>query len=444
MAISELTNKRVVLFGANTISSAFINFLNENDVNVIILDADRFHIDVEKKDLISFSTRNKINWNEVDCLITNQDDKSLVDIAKKYECPVFSIIEFFENYFKEYNYIGVIGESGSSIASDLLKYLLCKIKLNIDYEICKKESLFSLSEFGKTNMYIFEIKQKMFNYLQSPHFNNIILFDLNYNKSDCDKIKDMFLNQTEEDFAILNIDDRNVKEFYINIKDDSNYKSMLIPISINKILKNGISFINNEIYLNIDDKNDEILTNEFKNLSGEQNKINILAVFALLLKYNIQPQEIVENLYNFIPCSDIFELVLHDDNFTFINDIKNNNKSQSLISFDNIYWILCVDEIDFEFDEFSKLAEYFKNIKYAFILGKYNEGLIETFRNNDVKYFIMYDMENTFKKIEEFAEDEKKEEKITILLSSINNMENSDFYSHCSEEFERFVNINEE
>ena len=49
MAIGELTNKRVVLFGANTISSAFINFLNENDVNVIILDADRFHIDVEKK-----------------------------------------------------------------------------------------------------------------------------------------------------------------------------------------------------------------------------------------------------------------------------------------------------------------------------------------------------------------------------------------------------------
>ena len=34
--------------------------------------------------------------------------------------------------------------------------------MNVDYETCKKESLFTLSEFGRTNIYVFEIKQKMF------------------------------------------------------------------------------------------------------------------------------------------------------------------------------------------------------------------------------------------------------------------------------------------
>ena len=52
----------------------------------------------------------------------------------------------------------------------------------------------------------------------------------------------------------------------------------------------------------------------------------------------------------------------------------------------------------------------------------------------------MYDMNSVFKKINEFFEKEKKEEKITILLSSINNLENSDFYSKCSNDFEKLVN----
>ena len=443
MSISQLTNEKVVLFGKSAINNSFINFLNKNDVNVVILDCENCHLDVENRNLVSFSTRDKLNWNEVDCLITNQDDKVLTDTSKNHNCPVFSIIEFFENYFKEYNYVGLIGESGSLIASEILKYLLCKMQMNVDYETCKKESLFTLSEFGRTNIYVFEIKQKMFNYLQSPHFNNIVLFDLDYNKIDIEKIKNMFLNQTEDDFSILNIDNKDVKEFYNNIKNDTAYKSTLIPISVNKILQDGVSFINNEIYFNIDNKADEILTSEFKNLTGDQNKTNILAVFTLLTKYGTQPQEIVENLYDFKPCSDIFEMVLHKDNITFINDIKNNNKSQSLISFDNIYWILCVDDIDFEFDEFLKLIEYFKKIKYVFLLGKYNEELLNVFKENDVEYFIMYNMQDVFQKIENFSDEEEKEEKITVLLSSINDIENNNFYSKCSEDFEKIVNMGE-
>ena len=443
MPINQLVNKKVVVFGSNCAIKNFANFLLKNDISVIFSDEKECNFDIEKKELVSFADRTNINWSEIDCLVVWQDDKSIVEMAKKNNCPVFSIVEFFEKYFSEYNYIGLIGETGSSIASDMLKYLFCKMKMNLDYDICKKESYFTLAKFGDTKSYILELDQEIFPLLQSPHFNNIILFDLNYNNNDIAKIKNMILNQTEDDFTILNIDNRDVKEFYNSVKDDSNYKTQLIPISINKIQKDGVSFVNNEIYTNVDDKNDEFITNEFKNLDGEQNKTNILAVSTLLLKLGYNIQEIIEDLYNFKTSDDVFELVLHKENFVFINDIKNKNKAQSLISFDNIYWILCIDEIDFEFSEFLKLVEYFDKVKYVFITGNYNEEILKIFRDNEINYFIMYDMNNIFRKIEELMENEKREEKITVLLSSINDIEDSSFYEECSEDFEKMVNEGE-
>jgi len=446
MPISQLINKKVAVFGLNTETRKFANFLSKNDVNTVIIDEKVDSNLFENGKLVDFLDRDNIDWNRIDCLVIWQDDRSIVEKANNSGCLVFSIIEFFENYFPEFNYIGLIGETGSSITSDMLKFLFCKIKMNLDYDICKKESYFTLTRFGDTKNYILELDHELFPLLQSPHFNNIVLFDLNYNKSDLLKIKNMFLNQTEDDFAILNVDDRSVKEFYRSIKDDDSFKSQLIPISVNKIQENGISFVNNEIYVNItiNSGDSECITNEFKNLDGEQNKINILAVSTLCLKVGFNLQEVIENLYNFKTSDDVFEVISHKENFVFVNDVKNKNKSQSLISFDNIYWILCIDEIEFEFDEFLKLVSYFNRIKYVFIIGKYNDEVLELFRSRGVAYFIMYDMKNIFIKIQELMGNEKREEKITILLSSINDIENSDFYEKCGENFEKMVNLDDE
>ena len=123
----------------------------------------------------------------------------------------------------------------------------------------------------------------------------------------------------------------------------------------------------------------------------------------------------------------------------FINDIKNKNKSQSLISFDNIYWLLCVDDAEFELNDFVELQKYFDKIKYVFLIGKYNDAILNLFRDNDINYSIMYDMESTFEKLKTLLREEKKEEKITILLSSMNNLEDSEFYEENSEEFDKII-----
>lgn len=324
--------------------------------------------------------------------------------------------------------IAIFGKTGSSITAALLRHVFCKIKNKISYEAC-------ISNFNKGKIDIKNFDDKNITSLQLTHFDKIICFDLEYSKKDIEKIKNIIANQTNNDLLILNIDNKHVKELYFYVKNDVNHNSKIIPISIKKLQKDGASFIGNEIYFN----NNEYLTNEFKALTGEQNKTNILASFALLVSDGFDEQEIIENFYNFKNINDIFETISHKNNFTFINDIKNKNKLQSLKSFDNIYWILCCHNVKFEFDKFTELDEYFKNIKYVFILGEYSDEMLEIFRENDAKYFIMYNMEEIIKQISELMKEENKEEKINVILSSLNDIESDKFYQQCSHEFEKIV-----
>lgn len=444
MNIEQFKDKKIVVFGLNTIGKSFVNFLSKNGIKVLILDKkDNNYSDFQYENLVNFISRRDIKWEEIECLIINHDDKSLIELAKKEHCQVFSIIDFFTKYFAEYNYIGLIGESGISITHFLLKYFLYKNELHKDYDPSNVDCYFNLNNFGKDKNYIVQLNQENFNFIQNPHFNSLIIFDLDYNNISLEKIQKMLLDQNEKDLAILNLDNKEIRDIYKIIKHDESYKSNIIPISANKIIENGVSFINNEFYINIDKKNEEYLAEQFINLNGEQNRLNILAVFTLLIKKGYNPQEIIENFHNCKCVGNVFEIVAHKENFIFINDIRNKNKSQSLISFDNIYWILCMDEAEFEFNKFIKLQEYFSKIKYVFLIGNYTEDILDIFRKNNINYSIMYDMKNVFEKIKILIKGEKKEEKITILLSSINDIEESKIYEENSRAFEKLVNKEE-
>lgn len=440
MYTEQFKGKKIALLGLDIEGKSLINFLTKNGVEILILDEkDINYSTFQNKELIKYTSRKNVKWDKLECLIINYDDKSLIELAQKNNCSVLSITDFLIKYFSDFNYIGLIGESGISVTCFLLKYFLCKNELNKENNLSKINCCFDLNNFGENKNYIVKLDQELFNIIQCPHFNNLVVFDLDYDKLSLEKIQKMILNQDENNFTVLNLDNKEVKEFYKILKDDERVKTQLIPVSANKIMSEGISLINNEFYVNIDGESEEYLADKFTNLDGEQNKINILATLVILIKLGYNPQEVIENLHNYKSVSEVFEVVSHKENFVFINDIKNKNKSQSLISFDNIYWLLCVDDAEFELNDFVELQKYFDKIKYVFLIGKYNDAILNLFRDNDINYSIMYDMESTFEKLKTLLREEKKEEKITILLSSMNNLEDSEFYEENSEEFDKII-----
>ena len=122
MSIEQFKVKEIAVFGMNSAGKSFVDFLNKNGIKTLILDEKNANYsDFKYEDLIEFVSRNDLKWNEIECLVVNYDDKALIELAEKKECQVFSILDFFEKYFSEYNYIGLVGESGISISCSLKK-----------------------------------------------------------------------------------------------------------------------------------------------------------------------------------------------------------------------------------------------------------------------------------------------------------------------------------
>ena len=285
MYTEQFKGKKIALLGLDTEGKGLINFLTKNGVEILILDEkDIDYSTFQNKELVKSLSRKNIKWDKLECLIINYDDKSLIELAQKNNCSVLSITDFLIKYFSDFNYIGLIGESGISVTCFLLKYFLCKNELNKENNLSKISCCFDLSNFGNNKNYIVRLDQELFNIIQCPHFNNLVVFDLDYNKMSLEKIQKMILNQDENNFTVLNLDNKEVKEFYKILKDDERVKTQLIPVSANKIMSEGISLINNEFYVNIDDQSEEYLADKFTNLDGEQNKINILATLVILIK----------------------------------------------------------------------------------------------------------------------------------------------------------------
>ena len=104
----------------------------------------------------------------------------------------------------ENNKIAIFGESGSFITTKLLQHIFCKLKTASQYEFCIKN-------FDKENIAIQSFDEQNISSLELLHYKNIIVFDLEYSQIDIKKISKMISLQDEDDYLILNVDNKEVK-----------------------------------------------------------------------------------------------------------------------------------------------------------------------------------------------------------------------------------------
>ncbi len=448
MSIEQFKEKNIAVSSLNNKSKIFVNYLSNNKINAIVLDEEaknhtEYLSSLANKDAVKFSSSKDVKWEELECLVLVEEDKKLIKLAEKNKCSVLAVSDFFEKYFSQYTYTALIGDSGSSASSILFKYFLCKGDVNGLCDPAKFDSSFTLEDFGKTDDYVVKLNEERIQIIQKSHFNFLVLFDLNFTKEIKEKINKIIMDQSENDTLILNIDNKEVKELYKNIKDDSSYKSKIIPVSANKILEEGLSFINNEFYININNINNEFEAQPFEYLDGEENKINILTTLAILLEKGENIEEALESLNNYKSLGSVFDIVAKKENLIFVNDINNKNKKQTMVFFDNIYWLLCSDNSKFNIENFEELKKHFKKIKKAFLLGGVDNKVKKVLKDNDVDFSIAENIDVALKDISNISKEDKKEEKFAVLLSSINNTEDSEIYENYSKAFVNLVNKEE-
>lgn len=374
---------------------------------------------------LSLIEPNNEEWTKIDILIispgiptTFPKPHKLIPVLKKHHIPIICDIELFYRYHHQARFIGITGTNGKSTTTSLIGHVLKTNDLTTSIGGNIGTGVFSLPEYDADGTYVIETSSYQLELLDQTHFNIAILLNItpdhldrhgnmeNYIAAKCK----IFTHQNKHDLAILSIDNPITNKIHQKLIAQQ-IIGKIVAISTKIILENGISVIDNNLYV------DGIAHNlpEFTYLKGEHNNENIAAAIATALFIGIELPYIIQSISSFHGLDHRLQYIGRSNQIIFYNDSKATNAEsteKALNSFPgNIYWI--AGGVAKE-GGITLLQPLFHKIKYAFLIGRDSKQLAQTLENK-VPYIIAETLENAFNQAVKIAQNDAQQS--IILLS---------------------------
>ena len=214
--------------------------------------------------------------------------------------------------------------------------------------------------------------------------------------------KRLFLNQKQNQTAIINIDDENVRHIHAEMQTVSGIKT--IPTSINEIAPNGVYVKGSILIDDMDRKRAEIMDlRQAKSLQGCFNWQNVTSAYAIARINGIEPENIVDSIMTFKGLAHRQEHIATINGIDYINDSKATNAvaaENALSCYENIYWIAGGKAKE---GGISDLSKYFNRIRHTFLIGEATEDFAETLKDT-VQYTISETLSTAVKQAKAMAE----------------------------------------
>jgi len=320
-------------------------------------------------------------------------------IKKAYEnnIPVIGEIEAAFNFCKS-DVIGITGTNGKTTTTALIGEIIndfnnsAKVMGNIGKPFSDE-----VSEMTEKNVAVLELSS-----FQLETINELkpkISCVLNITEDHQDRHKTMenyvacktniFKNQTENDYAILNYDDSYCKEMA------QGAKAKKIFFSMKENLKDGIYFYENHIYINILGINEKFININNLKLMGLHNVENVMAAVGAALAYGVPLTNIYKTLENFGGVEHRIEFVKTVNNVDFYNDSKGTNPDSAIKAIAAMTKPIVLIAGGYEKNsDFNEWIKTFKNkVKHVIVLGAVQKRLEQNLIDNN---FLDYSLAETF------------------------------------------------
>lgn len=267
-------------------------------------------------------------------------DSPILKEAEKHNIKIIGELELGTQYLKG-NLIAITGTNGKTTTTYLVDHLLKSDNTFIGGNVGIPITSFA----PKTNddsITVAEVSSFQLMHIDKfrPHvaaFLNLTPDHLNYHKTMQDYLNaklNIFANQTQQDFAILNADDA----ITASIRPT---KSKVYYFSTKKRV-NGCFVSGGNIYFRDTTKTiaptGKLLVAKVSdiNLLGEHNLSNVLCAICCALVCGLKPQVIKERLKTFKPVEHRLQYVTDIDGVSFINDSKATNISSAVCAIDSM------------------------------------------------------------------------------------------------------------
>lgn len=391
-----LENKNILIMGFGVTGKSSLKFLREFPVKIYIYDK---KIDLQSlkvdEDFIIFKDE---DLDKIDLIVKSPGIYPFDDLlvkAREKNIEIISDIELSYRYLKTDNVVAVTGTNGktttTTIVGDILKrkaktFVVGNIGRGI-LEITKEAKkddfiVIEASSFQLEDTIKFKPHIALLTYVTSDHLDWHKTTE-NYVKA---KLK-IFANQDENDFAILNYEDRNLAKKH-NIKAQKYYFSM------EKISEKGSYFEDGKIYYNDGKNSEEILEVKDLKIPGVHNIKNVMAAIIIAKLFGIDSYTIKRSISSFTGVEHRIEFVRELNGVKYYNDSKGTNPDSTEVAIAAMdgYVILIAGGYD-KNSNFDNLIEKSKDkLKTVILLGETADKISNSCKKSDVEFYIVKDL----------------------------------------------------
>lgn len=391
-----LENKNILIMGFGVTGKAALKFLKEFPCKIYVYDSnqDLQKLNVEE-DFIIFKDEDLDN---IDLIVKSPGIypfHELLEKAREKNIEIISDIELSYRNLKTNNVIAVTGTNGktttTTILGDILRrvaktYVVGNIGRGI-LEITKEAKaedyvVIEASSFQLENTIDFKPHIAVLTYVTSDH--------LDWHKTRQNYVNakfKIFKNQDENDFAILNYEDRDFADKY-NLKAERYYFSM------GKISEKGAYLDQGKIYFKDGVKIEEILDVKDIKIPGDHNIRNIMAAIIACKLLSIDLDIIKKSIASFTGVEHRIEFVREVDGVKYYNDSKGTNPDSTEVAVAAMDGdvVLIAGGYDKGAD-FDNLIEKSKDkLKTAILFGQTAEKISESCKKYGVEFYITEDL----------------------------------------------------
>lgn len=391
----DLTDKKVVVVGTGVSGMGAVKLLSETSADITLYDgndkADRDEIlkkipdDCDLRLIIGEMPDEVVK--ETDLLVISPGvpiDSDIVKLFEKENVPVWGEIELAYN-FEKGTVFAITGTNGKTTTTTLVGEIMKKynnqtfvvgnIGNSYTSEVLKttKDSytVAEISSFQLETIREFAPKGSAILNITPDHLNR------HYTMEKYAAVKESITKNQwkvrEDDYCVLNYDDKVLREFGKTIKNPVYFSRKEKP-------SKG-AYLDGRIIRYFDGKNDyEVMSVDDMHLFGNHNYENVMAAIAMTIEAGVPLNIIINVIKDFMGVEHRIEYVRDKNGVTYYNDSKGTNPDSSIKALEAMSrpTILIAGGYD-KHSEFDEFIEAFDNkVKLMVLLGQTADKIEET------------------------------------------------------------------
>ena len=398
-----MKNQNILIYGTGISGIAAIISLSKLGNNIFVFD-DKKSIkelnnikEIKNVKLQILDIIEESDLKRIDIIVKSpsihMDSKTIIRALEK-NIPVVSDIEMAYNLTSK-DFVVITGTNGKTTTTTLVHKIISdnnikagltgNIGSGILSDIFEEKNIFVVegSSYQLESTYSLKPKVAVITNITPDHLNWHGNFDKYINAK-----LNICKNQDRKDFAVLNYEDKVIRENLQKIK------SKIIFFSSKKEIDEGIFIKNKKIVYKTKSDILEIIKLEEINIPGEHNLENIMASIGVAIALKLSLKKLRNSIIEFKGVEHRLELVHSSiEKVNFYNDSKGTNPDSTIKAVqalkDNIVIILGGYNKE---SDFSELIMNFKNkVKYAVVMGETKNLIIKSLDKYNFKNYKVVD-----------------------------------------------------